>query len=104
MAYIIVDEPARFPGDIKAFYKYLSKKLKYPKNSQKQGIEGRVFVEFIVEKDGSISNARIIKGINRECNKEALRVIRNMPNWISGKQDGVPVRQKLIQNILFKFK
>lgn len=98
-----IDESASFPGGIKAFYEYLSKNLKYPRDAQRYGIEGRVFIQFIVEKDGTISNAKVIKGIGAGCDEEALRVLREMPNWIPGKHKGEPARQKIIQNILFKF-
>ena len=101
--YIIIEESASFPRGIKAFYKYLSKNLKYPETAQKLRIQGRVFVQFIVEKDGTISDAKVVKGIGGGCDEEALRVIKEMPKWIPGKHNGEAVRQKMIQNIFFKY-
>jgi TonB family protein len=100
--FVKVDEPASFPGGIHAWGNDLNKNLKYPKQAQRMGIEGRVFVQFIVEKDGSLSNVKVVKGIGGGCDEEALRFVINQPKWIPGKQNGQPVRQKMIQNILFK--
>ena len=101
--FIIVEEPARFPGGEKAFDEFLLTNLKYPADAQRLGVEGRVFIQFIVEKDGSISNSQVVKGIGAGCDEEALRVINAMPDWIPGKQRGTPIRQKMLQNIMFKF-
>ena len=99
----IVEEPATFPGGLSAFAKYLKKNLKYPRQAQRMGIEGRVFVQFVVEKDGVLTDIKVVKGIGAGCDEEAARVIRNTPNWKPGKQRGKPVRQRMIQSIVFKF-
>ena len=101
--FTIVEESASFPGGIQAFYEYLGKELKYPRQAQRMGIEGRVFVQFVVERDGSLTDIQVVKGIGAGCDEEAVRVLKNSPKWKPGKQRGKPVRQKMIQNILFKF-
>ena len=101
--FTIVDQPASFPGGLEAWGKYLGKTMRYPKKARKKGIEGRVFVQFIVEKDGSISNVSVVKGIGTECDQETVRVLRSSPNWIPGRDNGELERQKMIQNVLFKF-
>lgn len=95
-------EPASFPGGLEAYGSFLSENLKYPKQARKMGIEGRVFVQFIVETDGSISNVEVVKGIGAGCDDEAVRVIKEFPKWNPAKKDGKLVQQKFIQNILFK--
>ena len=97
-----VNESAKYPGGMDVFYDYIASNVEYPSEAQAAKIEGRVFVEFIVEQDGSISNIQLIKGIGGGCDEEVIRVIKGMPKWIPGKNDGKPVRQKLIKNILFK--
>ena len=101
--FTIVEESATFPGGITAFYEYLKKELKYPRQAQRMGIEGRVFVQFVVERDGRLTDIHVVKGIGAGCDEEAVRVLKESPKWKPGKQRGKPVRQKMIQNILFKF-
>lgn len=100
--FTIVEETASFPGGTDEFYKYMGENLRYPKEAQENKKEGRVFVQFVVEKDGSITNLKVVKGIGGACDKEALRVLKNSPKWIPAMVNGEPVRQKLIQNIMFK--
>ncbi|MEQ9405427.1 MAG: energy transducer TonB [Cyclobacteriaceae bacterium] len=101
--FTIVEESAGFPGGLSAFYGYLKKEMKYPRQAQRMGIEGRVFVQFVVERDGSLTDIHVVKGIGAGCDEEAVRVLKNSPKWQPGKQRGRAVRQKMIQNILFKF-
>jgi protein TonB len=82
----------KFLGGEKAMYKYIAENIKYPEKAKKDGIEGRVFVSFIVEKDGSVSEVELLRGIGSGCDEAALDVIRNMPQWNPGKQHGQPVR------------
>lgn len=89
-------------GGMAAFYKHLSKELRYPKSATRMGIEGRVFIQFIVEKDGSLSDVMAVKGISEECDLEAIRVIKSYPKWNPGKQRGKPVRVRMILPIYFK--
>lgn len=100
--FTIVEKAASFPGGIDAFNQYLAENLTYPKEAQDNKKEGRVFVQFIVEKDGSLSDVHIVKGIGGACDKEAVRVLMHSPKWIPGEQRGQKIRQKMIQNILFK--
>ncbi|WP_462253484.1 TonB family protein [Ekhidna sp.] len=97
-----VDEPATFPGGTEAMYQFLAKHLKYPKEAQRMGLQGRVFVQFIIEKDGSITNAKVVRGVGAGCDEEALRVINLMPKWIPAKQNGGVVRQIQVKNIVFQ--
>lgn len=101
--FTIVEEPAGFPGGLSAFYGYLKKEMKYPRQAQRMGIEGRVFVQFVVERDGTLTDIQVVKGIGAGCDEEAVRVLKKSPKWKPGKQRGRAVRQKMIQNILFKF-
>ena len=98
----IVEEQPSPMGGYSAFYEYIGKKLKYPAQARRLGIEGKVFVEFIVDKDGSITDVTIMKGIGGGCDEEAVRVIKDSPKWNPGKQRGRPVKVKLIVPITFK--
>lgn len=102
--FTIVEEAASFPGGLDAWVGYLQENMKYPEQAQRLGVQGRVFVQFIVEKNGSLSEFKVVKGIGAGCDNEALRMIKESPNWNPGMLDENPVRQKMIQNILFKLK
>ena len=97
-----VEENPQFPGGTVALYEYLAREIRYPLEAKTQGIEGRVFVQFIVEKDGSISDVKSIRGIGAGCDQEAVRVIQNAPYFKSGTQRGVPVRVRMVLPIIFK--
>jgi len=99
--FLIVEENPSFPGGMGAFYKYLNDNINYPPGAMEAGIEGPVYMEFIVWKDGSIRMANVKRGIGAGCDEEALRVIKNMPKWNPGKQRSVPVNVRL--NIPIKF-
>jgi len=98
---IVEDQPTP-KGGMAAFYEYVGKKLKYPAQARRMGIEGKVFVEFVVDKDGSITDVKAIKGIGAGCDEEATRVIQNAPKWNPGKQRGRPVKVRMILPITFK--
>lgn len=98
---IVEDQPAP-KGGMAAFYEYVGKKLKYPAQARRMGIEGKVFVEFVVDKDGTITNVKAIKGIGAGCDEEATRVIQASPKWNPGKQRGRPVKVRMILPITFK--
>ena len=87
-----VEKMPEFPGGVNKLINYMANNIKYPAEARKAKIQGRVFISFIVEKDGTISHAKVIKGIGHGCDKEALRVVENMPRWIPGYQHGKPVR------------
>ena len=100
--YQIVEEMPMFPGGEQAMLDYVSKNVVYPKEAQEKGISGRVFVGFIVEKDGSVSEVKVLRGIGGGCDEESIRVVKAMPKWKPGKQDGKPVRVSYQLPIFFK--
>lgn len=101
--YTIVDDTATPENGMPAFYKEIGQKIFYPKEARMKGIEGKVYVEFIVEKDGTISNIRAIKGIGAGCDEAAVAVIKTMSSkWIPGKLGGVPVKQSMVLPVTFK--
>lgn len=97
-----VEQQAEFPGGLQAMMKFLQKNIKYPASAKRMGIEGRVFVKFIVDKEGGISNMEIVKGINADLDKEAMRVIKLMPPWKPGKQNGRAVKSQFVLPVYFK--
>jgi len=97
-----VEQSAEFPGGMEAFAKFLQKNLRYPPSASRMGLEGRVFVKFVVEPDGSISNPEVLKGFDAACDREALRVIKLVPRWKPGKQGGRAVRSNFTQVVYFK--
>lgn len=90
--FFIVEDMPEFPGGELALRKYIANAIKYPVIAQENGIQGKVYVQFVVGKDGSISDARIARGVDPSLDKEALRVVNGLPNWKPGKQRGKPVR------------
>ena len=100
--FTIVEESAAPKGGMAAFYKYVGDKIKYPAQARRMGIEGRVFVEFVVNKDGSITDVRAVKGIGAGCDEEAVRIVQGAPAWTPGKQRGKPVKQRMVLPITFK--
>lgn len=91
--FITVEMSPSFMGGASELYKFLGKTLKYPSAAQRQNIEGRVYMSFVVEKDGSITDVKVIKGIGFGCDEEATRAVKLMPKWIPGKQNGRNVRE-----------
>jgi protein TonB len=100
--FTVVEETAAPIGGMGAFYEYVGKKIKYPAQAKRMGIEGKVFVEFVIERDGSITDVKAIKGIGAGCDEEAVRILQSAPKWKPGKQRGKPVRQKMVLPISFK--
>ena len=98
----IVEDPAQPPGGYQAFYDYVGKKLKYPAQARRMGIEGKVYVQFVVDKDGSLTDVQAVKGIGAGCDEEAVRVLKGAPRWSPPKQRGKPVKQRIILPITFK--
>ncbi len=97
-----VEESPIPPGGLPAFYKYVGKNMDYPNQARRAGIEGRVFVQFVVNTDGSILDVRTLKGIGGGCDEEAERVIRNAPSWTPGTLNGKPVKVRMILPLTFK--
>ena len=100
--YDIVDEMPVFPGGDHELIRYIADNLDYPKDAMESGIEGRVFVKIIVEPNGSISNAKIIRGLGYGCDEEAVRVVESMPNWKPGRKNGETVRVNMAIPVNFK--
>lgn len=100
--YDAVEEMPAFPGGQAAFMNYLSSNMKYPKDCQEAGIQGRVVVQFVIGKDGRIMNARVIKSVHPSLDKEALRVVNSMPRWTPGKQKGKPVSVTYTVPLMFR--
>lgn len=100
--FTVVDEPAEPKEGLISFYKYVEYNLVYPKSASLANIQGRVFIEFIVEKDGSISNTKILKGIHPECDATALKVVGNSQNWNPATHNAQLVRQKIVLPISFQ--
>jgi len=98
---VVEDQPTP-NGGMAAFYKFIGKNLKYPSQARRMGIEGKVFVQFIVDKDGTVRDVQAVKGIGAGCDEEAVRVIKNSPKWKAGKQRGRPVKVRMILPITFK--
>lgn len=99
--FVTIEKQPQFPGGLKAFYEYLGQTVRYPKEAQKNRTQGKVFLSFIVEKDGQLSHVEIIRGVSNDINEEAIRVVSGSPKWNPGIQFGVPVRVKYNININF---
>ncbi len=100
--FVVVEEMPEFPGGVAALRKYLATAVKYPVIAQENGIQGKVYVNFVVNKDGSVSNAKIARGVDPSLDAEALRVVSTLPKWRPGKQRGAPVRVSYTVPISFK--
>ena len=98
----VVEEMPEFPGGPAKMMEYIQKNMKYPMMARESDIQGRVFVNFVVEPDGSISNVTVMRGIGGGCDEEALRVVQSMPKWKPGKQRGSAVRCSFTVPIIFK--
>lgn len=98
----IVEEMPAYPGGDQKMMEYIAKNIKYPQIARESGIQGRVFVGFVVEPDGSVSNVKIMRGIGGGCDEEAMRVVKSMPKWKPGKQRGKPVRVSYTLPVNFK--
>jgi len=100
--FTFVEEYPEFPGGDKALREYILNNIKYPEVARTSGITGTVYVQFVVEKDGSISDVKVVRGIGGGCDEEAVRVVKSMPRWKPGKQRGQPVRVYFTLPIEFK--
>ncbi len=99
--FMVVEKMPEYPGGLKALMHYLANHIQYPAEAKKARVQGRVFINFIVEKDGSISHVKVMRGIGHGCDKEAVKAVENMPRWIPGYQRGKPVRVSF--NVPVKF-
>ncbi len=101
-AYTYVEQMPQFPGGEAAMRTYISKNLRYPTIAQENGIQGKVYVRFVISKTGEVSNVEVTRGIDPICDKEAVRVIQSMPKWIPGKQNGNMVSVIYTVPVVFK--
>jgi len=100
--FTVVEEMPKFPGGDGELLQFINKGIKYPVIAQENGIQGRVIVTFVVNRDGSVVDAEVVRGVDPSLDKEALRVISTMPKWSPGKQRGKPVRVKYTVPITFR--
>jgi len=100
--FIVVEKMPEFPGGMNAFLEFLAKNTRYPQLATETGIQGTVYLYFVVEKDGNISNIKTLRGIGGGCNQEAERVLSLMPKWKPGNQFGKPVRVSFNVPVVFK--
>lgn len=98
----IVETPPTFNGGTDAFYKFLSEEVKYPRREQQRNIDGRVYLTFVIEKDGSLTDIQVLKSVSEGLDQEAIRVLKAAPAWNPGKQRGQPVRVKMTIPINFQ--
>jgi protein TonB len=98
----VVEQMPSFPGGPSALMQYLSSNIKYPVVAEENGVQGRVVCTFVVEKDGSITDVRVVKSVDPSLDKEAVRVVKSMPKWIPGKQNGSAVRVKYTVPVTFR--
>ena len=98
----VVEQMPSFPGGQAALMQWLSSNISYPVIAAENGVQGRVIVQFVVEKDGSISDVQVVKSVDPSLDKEAARVVSKMPTWIPGKQNGAAVRVKYTVPVTFK--
>jgi len=100
--YDIVDQMPKFPGGETAMMEFIAKNVKYPQKAKDEGVQGRVFIQFVVEKDGSIGEVKLLRGIGGGCDEEGIRVVKSMPKWTPGQQAGKSVRVHYTLPIFFK--
>lgn len=98
------DKMPEFPGGMAECMKFLSKNMKYPKEAQDNGIQGKVVLQFVINCDGSITNIEIVKGVCHPLDKEAIRIIKKMPKWKPGTVNGKPVRVRYTIPIMFRLR
>ncbi|MDR2084562.1 MAG: energy transducer TonB [Bacteroidales bacterium] len=99
--FLIVEKQPEFPGGDAARLRYLRDNVKYPQMAKESGIQGTVWLQFVIEPDGSVSNVRVVRGIGGGCDEEAIRVIKNMPKWSPGEQRGRKVRVQFSMQVKF---
>jgi len=97
-----VEDMPEFPGGQKAMFDFIRRNMRYPESARKDSVQGKVFIEFVIEREGSVSHVKIIKGVRTDLDQEAIRVISMMPQWKPGKQGGKPCRVKFRLPIYFK--
>lgn len=102
--FVVVETMPSFPGGMNKLMEYLQNNLRYPQLAKELNIQGRVFLTFVIEKDGSVTDTKLLRGIGGGCDEEAIRVVNNMPKWIPGSQRNKPVRVQYNLPINFMLK
>ncbi len=100
--FMVVEQMPEFPGGQRALFKYISENINYPPIAKENGIQGKVFIQFVVGKTGTITNVNVLRGVDPSLDKEAVRVVKSMPKWKPGKQRGKPVFVRYQVPINFK--
>ncbi len=103
-AQVFVEEMPEFPGGQESMYKFIAQNMKYPQYAVESNIQGKVYVRFIVEADGRITNVNVVRGVHSSLDNEAIRVVQSMPDWKPGKQNGKPVRVHFTLPLNFSLK
>lgn len=99
--YTQFEASAEFPGGLQAMFNYLSKNVNYPSRAKRLGVQGKVYVKFLVDKDGTVYDVSVFKGVSDELDAEAVRVVKKMPKWSPGTQKGIPVKSQFVLPIYF---
>ena len=100
--FTICEEQPEYPGGMDALASFISENIQYPQSAKENGVEGICMIQFVIDKDGSVTNVECLNGVDPECDAEAMRVVKAMPNWIPGKNNGEPVRVSYALPINFK--
>ena len=102
--YTVIGSQPEPVGGLASFYKYVSDSLVYPKYARRKGIEGKVFTQFVVDKDGSLIDIKILRGIGSGCDEEVIRLLKEVPKWTPGYHRGIPIKVRMMMPIVFKLK
>jgi protein TonB len=100
--FLVVEQSAAPKNGIAGFYKYVSENIKYPAQARRMGVEGKVYVQFVVDKDGKITDVKTVNALGAGLEEEAIRILENAPAWTAGRQRGKPVKQRMVIPIFFK--
>ncbi|MGM0612647.1 MAG: energy transducer TonB [Bacteroidota bacterium] len=100
--FTVVEDAPEYPGGAKARVDFIKNNLEYPESARKNNVEGTVYITFVIDTDGSVTEVELLRGIEENCNKAALEVVKSMPKWIPGKQRGEPVKVQFNMPIRFK--
>ncbi len=102
--YTVVEKQPEYPGGADAMFSYLGKTIKYPQAAKEAGVKGKVYVSFVIERNGSISNIKVLRGIGSGCDEEGIKAVKNMPNWTPGEIRNQTVRVQYVLPINFSLR
>ena len=102
--FLIVEDIPEFPGGDAALLGFIAKNIRYPKQAQRMGIEGKVFLSFVIDTNGFVSDVKVLRGIGAGCDEEAMRVLKLLPKFSPGKQRGIPVKVQMQLPVNFQLK